>query len=462
MSAATLTRPPPTHASQAVRRPTESQHDNGSLDHMHRKRKRQKKSRYPPPFTQKVGLAAQVYGLQGLLGTATWFQGWREWLYPPGGGPNIVKAYEVRPSFGVRIFFPVSYDLTSPQTLPTVFSIHGGGFCLGAARDDDEWNRAFADSQEMLVISLPYSKAPRAPFPAALHDLESLYLAVLSDESLPIDRTSVAVLGYDAGGNLALGLSQLLAMRKNTVFPSAAVSISGYLDLERSAAEKSQNRPYRADLLPWPRNGTVDPLASTHEAYVWGYTPYGHDLRDPLLSPAYATWTDEDGAGASGAGRGGQGGRSGGLPQHVCLVGAELDMLAHESWRLACRLVRDGGVKRGDGQYEKWRVPDPDADDLSEKICGRGQSGQGEMDQKADDGLSLRHRSGFEVRWANTGSASPDGSVKWILVPDELHGFDRVVASRAGATQLQPAQHRDTNACVGEIGEWLRETVWGI
>lgn len=56
----------------------------------------------PPPLIRKVGLAAQIYGIQGVMGTVGWFQGWREWLYPPNGGPDIVKAYECRPGMGVR------------------------------------------------------------------------------------------------------------------------------------------------------------------------------------------------------------------------------------------------------------------------------------------------------------------------------------------------------------------------
>lgn len=56
----------------------------------------------PPPLIRKVGLAAQIYGIQGVMGTVVWLQGWREWLYPPNGGPDIVKAYECRPGMGVR------------------------------------------------------------------------------------------------------------------------------------------------------------------------------------------------------------------------------------------------------------------------------------------------------------------------------------------------------------------------
>lgn len=300
----------------------------------------------------------------------------------------------------------------------------------------------------MLVVSLPYSKAPRVPFPGALHDLEALYLAVLGDESLPIDRTSrgqgsVALLGFDAGGNLALGLSQSARVKRSATPPTAVVSVSGYLDLERPVADKVTNRPYKS-ALPFPRNARTDALAATYEAYVWSYVPYGHDLRDPLLSPAFASSADD-----------------GGLPAHVCLVGAELDVLAHESWRMACRLVKDGAIRRGDGRRAGWRVPDPDEGDVWERVCGRAVAGErrGEYemsqlardgeDEAGKDGVDETKRFGFEERWEDG-----HGSVKWILVPDVLHGFDRGMAASAAGERAK------MRAYVDDVGRWLRSRVW--
>ena len=390
-----------------------------------------------------------------------------------------------------RIFFPKSFDLTSPQTLPTILTIHGGGFCVGTSRDDDEWNRRVADSQNMLVISLPYSKAPGAPFPAGLNDLEALYLAVLADESLPMDRTSnqgtgkgrggqrrgvrakkgrVALAGFDAGANLALALSQLASVQNNNsassataVAPTAVISVSGILDLSRPLEAKTRSRPYKPG-LPHPRNGAADVLAATYSAYTWSYVPYGEDLKDPLLSPAFAGHPfDDDGNG------------EGVLPPHVCLVGAELDMLAHESWRMACRLVQEGGIRRGDGRTARWRVPDPDAvDDKTQSICGREQAcavkGSLEMEDlsssssgRDEDGLGARKRFGFEVAWSadDEDGGDEDGSVRWILVPDAMHGFDRALWRYGGEETVRDAELK-TVAYVDAVGKWLRETVWKI
>lgn len=108
MSTATLTRPPRAYTAKPQRTPTYEAGEDGSLTRFRKRRWAAKKDH--PPLMQKVGLAAQVYGIQGVRETMTWFQGWREYFYPPvaGRGPNIVKAYEARPGLAVR------YALHSP------------------------------------------------------------------------------------------------------------------------------------------------------------------------------------------------------------------------------------------------------------------------------------------------------------------------------------------------------------
>jgi hypothetical protein len=69
----------------------------------------------PPPLIRKVGLAAQIYTIRGAMGTVDWFHGWREWLYPPNGGPDIVKAYECRAGMGVRYVCWPSYPHPSSR-----------------------------------------------------------------------------------------------------------------------------------------------------------------------------------------------------------------------------------------------------------------------------------------------------------------------------------------------------------
>lgn len=304
----------------------------------------------------------------------------------------------------------------------------------------------------MLVVALNYSKAPRYPFPAALGDLEALILAALADESLPIDRSvrprgtsssstlsRTAVLGFSAGGNLALAVCQLPSVRSHAQAPAAAVSVYGCLDLSVAPAAKLANRPVKPSLPP-PRGGGADgeagdPLAGLAPTFDWSYVPYGHDLRDPLLSPGLA------GAGA--------------LPPFVGVVAAELDMLAHESWRLACRLSRERG-RRG---QPRRKVPDRLSGDERERVCGRqGAPGRrrGALEDINDE------RFGFEDYW--DGEDGGRGGVKWLLVPDVLHGFDNphIRALMGGGEATIKDAEMKTRAYVEEMGNWLRERVWGL
>jgi hypothetical protein len=292
------------------------------------------------------------------------------------------------------------------------------------------------------VVSLNYSKSPQHPFPTALHDVEALLLACLADESLPIDCSTrrpggtvslsrTAVLGFSAGGNLALSVSQLASVRSHAQAPAAAVSLYGCLDLSVPPAEKLANRPFKPSLPP-PRgsgggkDGATDPLAGLAPTFDWSYIPYGHDLRDPLLSPAFAE------------------GKA--LPPFVGIVGAELDMLAHESWRLACRLSREGGSGRR-------VVPDRGSGDVRLRVCGREEVGRrkGALEDRNNE------RFGFEDYWPR------GGGVKWLLVPDVLHGFDNPhIRGLMGGYEMIKDAEMKTRAYVEELGAWLRERVWGL
>ncbi|KAL2194776.1 Alpha/Beta hydrolase protein [Corynascus similis CBS 632.67] len=408
-----------------------------------------------PPFLTKLSYAGYMYGLKSILIPLFWLREWKESRNPPEGHPDIVKTYECRPHLPVRIFFPSSYDQTSPATLPALFTIHGGGFCLGHQRDDDEWNRTFADTHSVLVISLNYSKAPTYPFPTAPHDIEALVLAALEDASLPIDRSAhapasrTAILGFSAGGNLALSVSQLPAIRNHPLAPRAAISVYGCLDLSVPPHEKLQNRPYKPALRP-PRgnpntstsnnSNRTDPLLGLAPAFDWSYVPYGQDLRDPLLSPHhYADRAD--------------------LPPFVCIVASELDMLAHESWRTACRLSREGGnVRRA--------VPDRRSADAPWRICG---DPEGRVISRRGELIGLLpgredERYAFEETYYPGGRGGrASGGVKWLLVPDVLHGFDNPhIRALMGGTEAIKDAELKTEAYMTELARWLKEVVWQL
>jgi acetyl esterase/lipase len=294
--------------------------------------------------------------------------------------------------------------------LPTLFTIHGGGFTIGDPRDDDKWNRMFADTHEVLVVALNYSKAPFYPFPTAIHDLEALISVILADSSVPIDKNQCAIAGFSAGGNLALAVVQREGVK--TVFQkygsagfTAVVPIYPGLDRTVTRDYKATQRHYKPDLTP-NRNSSTDLLLGPGKAFDWSYIPVGQDLQDPLLSPIFAERKD--------------------LPSHVFLIACELDLSSHDAWRMASRLA---------GR------PEPAMD----KKSGREEIGAtGELEL-------IDERFSWEVR---------ERGVRWLLVPDVVHGFDRMPPFMLGdETSVRDAEKKNVKV-IEEIGNWLKTTVW--
>ncbi|KAF5612412.1 triacylglycerol lipase [Fusarium subglutinans] len=371
------------------------------------------------PWTRRVAYNVQIRAIQATLTTFDWLGSFTR---TSANAPNVVKTYNVRGHLPVRIFLPSSYEAGSSKPLPTLFTIHGGGFCIGSSQDDDAWNRSFSDTHSVLVIALNYSKAPAAPFPTGLDDLVSLYHAALDDESLPIDKADggrVAICGFSAGGNLSLGLSQRLLQSDHCACPPrATISVYGALDLSRSPEAKLSTRQYKVDAsLGSPRTSARDLLLSMAPLFDWSYLPDGQDLRDPLLSPG--PYADPDD-----------------LPPHVFIIASELDMLAKESLECATRLARArGGSGISDAGSELSR-------------CGRsepGNPGELELEDK-------------RFAWQETFS---DGSVRWLLVPDVLHGFDSLpMRERVGDKETIKDAELKTKAYCNLLGDWLLNTVF--
>jgi acetyl esterase/lipase len=307
------------------------------------------------------------------------------------------------------IFFPKLYDQTSAKTLPLVFTIHGGGFCLGDPDDDDEWNRNFCDSHDFLVVALNYSKAPFSPFPKAIYDIEALMLAVIADESLPIDKSRVAVGGFSAGGNLALAVCQLPSIHEK-VKPSAILPVYPVVDQTLPGEERELRRYFKSDLSPGMRSQKTDMLTAMSRAFGWSYIYPGQDLRDPLLSPIFAARET--------------------LPPNLYIVAAELDSLGHEAWRMAC-------------QYSGRPIPKPEDKLGQEKAAEK----QGELILD-NERFAFRHEPG-------------DGtSIRWLLIPDQLHGFDRLPPRWHGGEESMRDAVAKTKLYQKLLGEWLHQVVW--
>ncbi|KAJ4388767.1 hypothetical protein N0V93_006227 [Gnomoniopsis smithogilvyi] len=325
-------------------------------------------------------------------------------ISPPPYAPTIVKTYACRKNLPVRIFFPKSHppSLESSGRLPLLLTIHGGGFTFGDPTDNEEWNYNFANRYSTLVIALEYSKAPSSPFPSAHSDLEALARAVFTDTELKphIDTTKVGVIGWSAGGSLALGLSMLPSIRESI---KAVVAMYPCTDFSAKTEEKINTRQYKP-ALGGPRGWTNDLLKDISPLFGWAYVSPGMDTRDPLLSPMYADRQD--------------------LPPRVWLIGCELDLLAHEAWRMASRLAGK-------------QVPRMD-----QKVGKEETAPRGELILGGDERFAWEEK-------------IEGGEYRWLLVPDVLHAFDMPLPEiRRDATEREDAEPK-TEKLMGLIAEWL-------
>ena len=124
---------------------------------------------------------------------------------------------------GVRLFRPAGASGVGPALL----WIHGGGYVIGSAAQDDVLCRRFARELGATVASVDYRLAPEHPYPAPLEDC---YSALTWLARLPsVDPARVAIGGASAGGGLAAALA-LLARDRAEVPLAAQLLVYPMLD----------------------------------------------------------------------------------------------------------------------------------------------------------------------------------------------------------------------------------------
>ncbi|MDT5349180.1 MAG: hypothetical protein QOH91_2467 [Mycobacterium sp.] len=174
-----------------------------------------------------------------------------------GRGPaGDVEVLTLESGAGVRLFRPSG--VTEPT--PALVWIHGGGYVIGSAQQDDRICRGFSKRLGITVASVDYRLAPEHPYPAPLEDCYSV-LTWLS--GLPaVDPGRVAIGGASAGGGLAAALAQL-ARDRGEVTPAFQLLVYPMLD-DRSAGttDKPDYRLWnaRANGFGWTAYlGNADP-----------------------------------------------------------------------------------------------------------------------------------------------------------------------------------------------------------
>jgi cation diffusion facilitator CzcD-associated flavoprotein CzcO/acetyl esterase/lipase len=153
----------------------------------------------------------------------------------------------------------------------TLLYLHGGGF-VGCSPRTHRCITAALALQGLRVFVPAYRLAPEHPFPAAPLDVQEVYRALRQQR--PQGRLVVA--GDSAGGNLAVGLMQVLR-DGGEVLPDAAALFSPALDLAGESPSIRLNA--KRDAL---FNGPD--LHHLAELYL-----QGADARQPLASPLHGS-----------------------------------------------------------------------------------------------------------------------------------------------------------------------------
>jgi acetyl esterase/lipase len=174
----------------------------------------------------------------------------------------------------VRLFRPSG--ASSP--LPVIVVLHGGDFVSGAIADARILATTLAARLHALVATPGYSLAGEKPFPEAAEDAHAALRWAHANASLHgADPQRIAVLGEEAGGNLA-AVAALMAKDRGGPRLAAQVLISPMLDPTLSS---------RSMLDAAPGSG-VRSVAGCMAAYR-RYLPSTSDQIHPYAAPAHCS-----------------------------------------------------------------------------------------------------------------------------------------------------------------------------
>ncbi|MCK9897945.1 alpha/beta hydrolase fold domain-containing protein [Frankia sp. AgB32] len=133
---------------------------------------------------------------------------------------------------------------------PALLWMHGGGFVIGAADNDDLTCRRIVSATGAVVASVDYRLAPETPAPGPLDDCYAVLRWLHAEaESLGVDVGRIAVGGASAGGGLAACLA-ILARDRGEITIGFQLLIYPMLD-DRTGTSRPAH-PYAGEFVWTP------------------------------------------------------------------------------------------------------------------------------------------------------------------------------------------------------------------
>lgn len=152
--------------------------------------------------------------------------------------PRDVEVVTLASGVEVRLYRPAGATSRGPALL----WIHGGGYVIGDAAQDDVLCSRFARELGATVASVNYRLAPEHPYPAPVEDC---YSALTWLSRLPsVDPSRVAIGGASAGGGLAATLA-LLARDRGEIGLAAQLLVYPMIDDRTVERTDLDNRGHR-------------------------------------------------------------------------------------------------------------------------------------------------------------------------------------------------------------------------
>jgi acetyl esterase/lipase len=192
------------------------------------------------------------------------------WKRKPIPGVTITMHPLPGPTARVRVMRPAA----ASGVQPVLLWVHGGGYVLGTAAQDDAFCARLMAATGVSVVSVDYRLAPEHPWPAALDDCTAaLDFLEREGRALGLDGSRLIIGGQSAGGGLAAALVLRMA---DTGRQAALLQLLSYPMIDDRTTQRQQS----LDVRMWDETSNL----RGWRAYL-GRAPGGHDMTD-LMAPA--------------------------------------------------------------------------------------------------------------------------------------------------------------------------------